>query len=130
MLIDVSQMDVAGGVKFSSDFCPIALALRRQFPRRRFSVHPPFIFIEEGNVGSVIGLLGPKATWWSVKFDNGEIVEPIKLEPIWVDKPWDVITGKASKSLMQATLPMLVEEYMSELMPRLSTWRWQWEMLA
>lgn len=71
-VVKVTTKDIMEGKPGYSSFCPIALALKRQFPKQRICVAARI------NIGNYRRDLPPKADDFILDFDHGNRVYPFQ----------------------------------------------------
>ena len=77
--IYVTEEDIKNGEVYSSDRCPIALAITRCINRPGVKVGSLRAIDDEYQYH----LFGPEITQWIVNFDRGKSVEPFSFELCW-----------------------------------------------
>lgn len=76
--INVSSRDILFGFPYESDYCPIAIALKRQFPDKdvsvsesgRIEIGDEVVFLSQKTLNKVVDFVK--------RFDSGEDVKPFR----------------------------------------------------
>ncbi len=83
MIIKVEQQDIDSGIKGDSDFCPVALAVKRLYPKHPVDVGGSFIcWLGTHTSFSYTRCmeLPEKAQQFILDFDHGKKVKPLTFE--------------------------------------------------
>lgn len=76
VIISVTRKDIAEGRRASPSFCPVALAIRRRYPKKAISVAEKVIFIS-----SIGERMSPESVCQFVEsFDHRKPVKPFRFK--------------------------------------------------